>query len=683
MKTFTEDEYLHEYLGTPEVQSEFCDEIANTEWGYMDEQGAAALMQKDAQAQQQLLQMRDPRQYLRKYWGHDDFRGKQFEIIQSILSGQDTIGLMPTGGGKSISFQVPALMMEGICVVITPLIALMRDQVDHLRSRGIRAVAIHSGLSGEEIRRELDNCRYGDYKFLYLSPERIHTRLFQEKLKVMPVSFIAVDEAHCISQWGFDFRPSYLRIKEIRKLLPKVAILALTATATAIVLKDIAEQLELRNPALFRMSFERKNIAYIVQQSEDKFADLVQLLHTTTESAIVYHRSRGGTRETAIALQQLGIPALYYHAGLSTTDKNERQAAWQNNKVRVMVATNAFGMGIDKADVRLVVHLDLPDSIEAYFQEAGRAGRDGQAAKAILLYGQKDLRTLAKRVAQTFPEKELVRKVYEDLACYFTIGIGMGEGLQREFDMDKFCIAFKYYPLTVYNALAILERAGYLHHHDEHETRSRIMVIVKRSELYHYDNPREDKEKILTALLRSYTGLFGDYVWIDEAFLAKQCQCTENDIYEELKALTRARIVHYIPRKNKATITYLVHRERSENLRLGAAVYETRKAQYEKRINGMLNYCTDYTNCRSLQLLRYFDDHEGKDCGHCDVCMATQNPCHSDLRTRILMVLQDGKAHLASNFRFTHLEHEALQNAFEELLTERKICFDGTHYRLA
>lgn len=621
----------------------------------------------------------DPRVMLQRIWGYPDFRGIQRDIVDSILEGRDTLGLMPTGGGKSITFQVPAMMMEGTCIVITPLIALMKDQVEHLRHKGIRATAIHSGMTRDEINQEFDNVILGRYKFLYLSPERLHTDLFQLKLSYMKVSFIAVDEAHCISQWGYDFRPSYLQVKVIRDLLPQAPILALTATATNIVVDDIQKQLRFREKRVFRMSFARPNLTYIVQMSEDKLGDLIQLLEQSEGSAIVYTRSRGGTRDTALALQAAGLSALYYHAGLPTVDKSFRQECWQRDEARVMVATNAFGMGIDKPDVRLVVHLDPPDSIEAYFQEAGRAGRDGAPARAILLFNAKDTRNLSQRIAQTFPEKDKVREVYDDVAFFLQVGEGEAEGAVREFDLEKFCAKFKYFPLTVVNSFTILERAGYLSYTDRHDTKSRVMMIVQRDELYRIHHRIKGGDRLLTALLRHYTGLFSDYIFIEEARLARMCEITEDEVYHGLKALNAERIIHYIPRKNVATITYLFPRVDGSKLALTPEVYEERLEQFEHRINSMLRYCTDATTCRSQLLLEYFDEHDAPSCGHCDVCQ--EHPLStletSDIAEVVLNVLGDGEGHAASEFQFSHIDEARVQQVIHDLLEKEAITFDG------
>ena len=477
---------------------------------------------------------------LKKYWGYDKFRGIQRDIIESIGSGKDTLGLMPTGGGKSITFQVPALSREGLCLVVTPLIALMKDQVHNLRQRGIKATAVYSGLSHEEIIVALENCIFGDYKFLYVSPERLATDIFQTKVRRMPVSFLTVDEAHCISQWGYDFRPSYTKIAEIRKILPDIPVLALTATATPEVVKDIQRQLAFREENVFRMSFERKNLAYVVRHTEDKMGMLCHILDSVEGSAIVYTRSRRNTKEAAEQLQAKGFTATFYHAGLNDAEKDLRQREWQTGKTRVMVATNAFGMGIDKPDVRIVTHLDIPDSIESYFQEAGRAGRDGQQAYAVLLYQKYDRTRLMKRIPETFPDKDDIRKVYEHVCYYCQMAMGDGYQVTREFNLEEFCRNFKHFPVQTNSALHLLERAGYIEYTEEQENASRLHFLLRRDELYRIHELCEEQEQLIQWILRSYGGLFSDYVFIDERRLATLSGIPDERVYQHLLALTRA-----------------------------------------------------------------------------------------------------------------------------------------------
>jgi ATP-dependent DNA helicase RecQ len=560
---------------------------------------------------------------LKQYWGYDSFRDLQEEIITSIGEGKDTLGLMPTGGGKSITFQVPALAQEGICIVITPLIALMKDQVQNLRKRGIMALAVYSGMTRQEILTALENCIFGDYKFLYISPERLDTEIFRTKLKAMKVSMITVDESHCISQWGYDFRPAYLKIAEIRELLPGVPVLALTATATPEVVKDIQTKLGFREDSrIFRMSFERKNLAYIVRNTESKQEELLHILNSVSGSAIVYTRNRKRTREVAELLVNNEITATFYHAGLNNDVKDQRQRSWLSGESRVMVATNAFGMGIDKPDVRLVIHVDLPDSPEAYFQEAGRAGRDGQKAYAVLLYAKSDKATLSKRITDTFPDKEYIRKVYEDVNYYFQMAMGDGLGCTFAFNLDEFCRNFKHFPVQADSALKILTRAGYLEYTDEQDNASRILFTIHRDELYKLRETDPETEKLINVILRSYTGLFTDYAYINEDSLAIRSGLTRQRIYEILLMLTRRHILHYIPRKKTPYIIYTRERQEAGRLAITRDIYEERKESYITRIKAMTEYATAEDKCRSRMLLRYFGEKNEHNCGLCDVCLS-------------------------------------------------------------
>ena len=631
---------------------------------------------------------------LRQYWGYDDFRGIQREIIESIGSGHDTLGLMPTGGGKSITFQVPALSKEGTCIVITPLIALMKDQVENLRRRGIRAAAIYSGLTREEIVITLENCIFGAVKILYVSPERLSSELFQTKLRHMHVSFITVDEAHCISQWGYDFRPSYLEIAKIRKFLPGIPVLALTATATPQVVDDICDKLS-RNVEcgmrdenshipfnVFRMSFERRNLAYVVRQTTDKREQLIHILQNVKGTAIVYTRSRRRTKEFAELLNEAGISATFYHAGLDTATKDERQIAWQNDKTRVMVATNAFGMGIDKPDVRVVIHVDCPDSVEAYFQEAGRAGRDGQKAYAVLLYNDADHRKLEKRISDTFPEKDFIREVYEHLAYFYQIGVGSGYNHTFEFNIDKFCHAFRHFPIQVDSALKILNRAGYIEYTEEQDNQARVMFTVSRNELYRLENNTDNEERVITALLRNYGGLFTDYNYIDESFIAQQCGLQSQQVYLILKNLSQRHILHFIPQKKTPYIRYAQRREDKEHIQLMPVIYEERKAQFAERIHAMIAYATNDSVCRSRQLLRYFGEDNDHDCRQCDVCLShrpegmVSEPRLNEAMEKILNLLDDGKPHPITDLRDIQLPSDELNAAIDYLFQEEYIRQD-------
>ena len=617
---------------------------------------------------------------LKKYWGYNDFRGVQREIIESIGTGHDTLGLMPTGGGKSVTFQVPALTQEGVCIVITPLIALMKDQVHHLRQRGIMAAAVYSGMSHDDILRVLENCILGNTKFLYVSPERLGSTLFQTKLRHMQVSFITVDEAHCISQWGYDFRPSYLQIADIRRLCPNVPVLALTATATPRVVEDICEKLNQPLTAnsqqpfhVFRMSFERRNLTYLVNYAADKYTELIRLLDGKQGAAIVYVRSRRHAREIAEHLTEAGLSATFYHAGLEHAEKDKRQRDWQHDRVRIMVATNAFGMGIDKADVRIVVHYDLPDSIEAYFQEAGRAGRDGKPARAVLLYNTADEPKLHKRISDTYPEKDYIRKVYDHLAYYYQIATGDGYGVSREFNIDDFCHKFNHFPIQVHASLQILQRAGYIEYTEEQDNQARVRFLVSRDDLYrlHGDSPNE--EKVIVSLLRTYGGLFADYGFIDESLIAQQCGMKPHDVYQVLKTLSDNHVIHFIPRKQVPYIRYMQRREDSDHLILSPAVYDDRREQYRQRIEAMLRYTKDNSKCRSRQLLEYFGETDTKDCGQCDVCLSRQPMDTQSAQQHILTLLSDRKRHHITELSRLPLTNELIDAALHQLLHEERI----------
>ena len=585
---------------------------------------------------------------LKQHWGYDNFRGIQEEIIQSIGQGKDTLGLMPTGGGKSITFQVPALAKEGLCIVITPLIALMKDQVRNLKERGIKALAVYSGMTREEILVALENCIFGDYKFLYVSPERLDTEIFQTKLRRMNICMITVDEAHCISQWGYDFRPAYLKIAEIRQMLPEVPILALTATATPEVVNDIRLKLGFREGGqTFRMSFERKNLAYIVRHTEDKQKELIHILQKIQASAIVYTRNRKRTREITELLTANNISATFYHAGLSNEAKDQRQKSWLTGESRVMVATNAFGMGIDKPDVRIVIHIDMPDSPEAYFQEAGRAGRDGQKAYAVLLYAKSDKVNLNKRISDTFPDKEYIRKVYEDINFFFQMAMGDGAGCTFAFNIDEFCRNFKHFPVQADSALKILTRAGYLDYTDEQDNASRLIFTLRRDELYKLQEYEADIEKLIHVILRSYTGLFTDYAFINEESLSIRTGLSRQRVYEILVMLTQRRVLHYIPRKKTPYIIYSQKRIEKERLIISPEIYERRKESYASRIKAMIDYATAEEKCRSRMLLHYFGEKNEHNCGQCDVCLKKHESGiklgeFQELKERILEVLKEG-----------------------------------------
>lgn len=634
---------------------------------------------------------------LRQYWGYDDFRGIQRKIIESIGAGHDTLGLMPTGGGKSITFQVPAMAMEGTCIVITPLIALMKDQVHHLRQIGIRAAAIYSGMQHSSILQTLENCILGNTKLLYVSPERLGSNLFQTKLRHMRVSFITVDEAHCISQWGYDFRPSYLEIANIRELLPNVPILALTATATPQVVDDICEKLS-QQPTdtssdkhgffVFRMSFERKNLTYLVRHSDDKPYDLIRLFEQTPGAAIVYVRSRRHAREISEHLCQAGLSSTFYHAGLDHADKDRRQREWQHDRVRIMVATNAFGMGIDKADVRLVVHYDCPDSIEAYFQEAGRAGRDGQPAQAILLYNNSDNVKLQKRINDTYPPKDDIRQIYEHLAYYYQIATGDGYGVAHEFNIEEFCLRFRHFPVQVNSALQILERSGYIEYDEEADNEARVKFLIGREELYRLDQLSPDEDKIIVSLLRNYGGLFADYGYIDESIVAQQAGIPQPQCYDILKSLSQRNLISFIPRKQVPYIRYSQRREDAEHIVLPTSIYEDRKEQYAQRIQAMKAYARNTDRCRSRMLLEYFGEKSAKDCGQCDVCLDARGKTvtkegQRTCKQEILALLADHQRHHITEILRLALPTEEINVALESLVSEEHIKLTDGYLQLA
>ena len=628
------------------------------------------------------------KEILKRYWGYDDFRGVQQDIIEAIGAGHDTLGLMPTGGGKSITFQVPALAQEGVCIVITPLIALMKDQVQNLRRRGIRAAAIYSGMEHDKIIATLENAIFGAVKLLYVSPERLSSDIFRAKLRHIKVSFITVDEAHCISQWGYDFRPSYLTIADIRRELPGVPVLALTATATPAVVKDIQERLSFAEERVFRMSFERRNLAYVVRQAADKRDELIHILNNVPGTAIVYVRSRRRTKEIADLLNNAGISATFYHAGLDTPDKDERQQTWQQDKVRVMVATNAFGMGIDKPDVRLVIHIDCPDSIEAYFQEAGRAGRDGQKAYAVLLYNDNDRHKLLKRIADTFPEKPYICQVYDHLAYYYEVATGTGYNATFEFNVDDFCYKFHHFPIRVHAALKILNRAGYIDYIEEQENQARVKFILSRDQLYRLDHMEPHEDRIITALLRNYGGLFVDYGFIDEAVIAHEVELSKPLVYQTLKTLAQKRIIHFIPQKRTPYVRYMQRREDSEHLLFPPAVYDDLRRRYADRIKAMLQYVQTDNQCRSRQLLRYFGEENGHDCGQCDVCLSynrslTNQQRVAEARQQILDLLADRLKHPVTQLRSLPLPYEQIEAALEHLLLEEDIYQEAGYLMLA
>ncbi|MBT3208337.1 MAG: RecQ family ATP-dependent DNA helicase [Bacteroidetes bacterium] len=559
-------------------------------------------------------------QILTKYWGYSVFRPLQEEIIKSVMAGNDTLGLMPTGGGKSITFQVPALVKDGICVVVTPLIALMKDQVEELERKKIKALYINSGMTKREINFALDNCIFGDYKFLYVSPERLVSELFLTKLQEMNVNLIAVDESHCISQWGYDFRPSYLRIAELRKTIPDIPILALTATATPEVVDDIQEKLSFKKKNVLQKSFERKNLIYLVREVEDKLKYLLKIMNNSKGSGIVYVRSRKKTKEIADFLKLNKISAEHYHAGLGIDTRNYIQHQWKNDQIRVMVATNAFGMGIDKANVRVVVHMDLPNSLEEYFQEAGRAGRDTQRAYGVLLFNNSDSVQAKTRLAKSFPSFEKIKSIYKALGNYFQITIGGGKDLAFDFNLFEFSSNYKLDMIAVYNSLKILQGEGYFEFTEELNNPSKIHFLVKRDDLYKFQVQNINFDGFIKLLLRSYTGVFSTFVRIDEKFLAKRASIKQQEVYNFLVNLQKQKIIEFIPQKKTPQVFYLMERVNENELFLSQENYHFRKEKYSKRINAILNYSSSNNKCRSQLLLNYFGEKDPDRCGKCDVC---------------------------------------------------------------
>ena len=617
-------------------------------------------------------------QILKEYWGYDNFRELQLPIIESIGSGKDTLGLMPTGGGKSLTFQVPAMAMEGICLVVTPLIALMKDQVANLQKRGIKAHAIHSGLSAKEISIILENSIYGNFKFLYLSPERLATDLFLTKLPLLDISFIAIDEAHCISQWGYDFRPAYLKIAEVRTLIPDKPILALTATATKEVVEDIQVQLQFKEKNLFSKSFRRSNVSYVVRKCDVKEEQILKIITSIDGSGIIYTRNRKKCKELAELLNQNNITANFYHAGLPDLVKDERQKEWMSGKSRVVVATNAFGMGIDKPDVRFVIHADIPESPEAYFQEAGRAGRDEKRAFAILLWSPDDRGKLLRRISSTFPEKEEIKRTYTALANYCQLPVGTGYLYSQDFDLGEFCRHFHFSLLNAHSSLKILELAGYIEYLEDLDMPSKVYFTMERNDLYRFQVANEELDTIIKLLLRRYTGLFTEYVTISEQELAQLSKSTKDVVYKNLVKLAKAGVISYIPRKHATIISYPTSREEERHLILPPEVYQNRKERYESRINAMISYCeTDFV-CREKLLLDYFGQTTSANCGVCDVCIERKkNHTYSEaietIEEEIVKLISNDCNTLAELRRHLPYPAEALNKAIKWLIDNDKI----------
>jgi ATP-dependent DNA helicase RecQ len=593
------------------------------------------------------------REILFRFWAYPEFRPLQEEIIGSILDGNDTLALMPTGGGKSLTFQVPSLAMDGICIVVTPLIALMKDQVDQLLARKIKAASIHSGMTRNEISITLDNCIFGDYKFLYVSPERLRSDLFRIRVKDMNVNLIAVDEAHCISQWGYDFRPSYLEIKSIRELLEGVPILALTATATPEVCSDIQERLGFQKKNMLSKSFDRENLAYVVRRTENKDRELIRIIGSLDGCGIIYTRNRKKCRDISQMLQEKGITSSYYHAGLKHDERDSRQQEWIGNRFRVMVATNAFGMGIDKPDVRFVLHVDLPDTPEAYFQEAGRAGRDGQKSWSVLLFSPADTRLAEQRIEVNFPGIPKIRQVYAALGNFLQVPQGSGKGQQYDFEFGDFLHKYRLNSMVAHSSISILAMEGYITLTEAFNNPSRVIFRIGRDDLYGFQVKNAEFDGFIKLLLRSYSGLFSGYVRIDEAKLARRSGLSPRKVFDFLKSLSSRKLIHYIPRKNIPVITYLEERLDDKNLLISPERYNFRKERYEKRLREMIRYASSETLCRNQFLLGYFGQLNTRRCGRCDVCIEKKkvepgSPEFNVIRGEIENLLTDGSRDIDS-----------------------------------
>lgn len=624
---------------------------------------------------------------LKRYWGFDSFRPLQDEIIHSVLNGQDTLALMPTGGGKSLCFQLPALAMEGICIVISPLIALMKDQVENLKEKGISAVAIYAGMGKREIDILLDNCIYGNIKFLYLSPERLLSDLVRVRISYMNVNLFAVDEAHCVSQWGYDFRPPYLKIHELREIHPKVPILALTATATQRVRIDIAEKLQLTQPKIFVKSFARKNLSYVVLTDEDKYKRLIKIIKNVKGSGLVYVRNRRETTEVAYFLQRNGIEADFYHAGIEREERFSKQASWKENKIQVMVATNAFGMGIDKPDVRFVVHLDLPESLEAYYQEAGRAGRDGKKSYGVLLANKSDQLALEAKYSKSFPSVEEIKKVYHDLGSFYQLAYGAGEGITFDFDLADFCKRFNIGVVKAMAALKFLEHDGYVTLSENIFLQSRVLFTVGHEDVYRFQIENAAYDKVIKAILRSYGGAFDVYVKIQESEIAKKTGSSFKDIVRYLKFFQEQGLLSYLPQTDQPQLQFLRPRADRLHLDIDVKYIELRKKVQADQIQAVMSYATRM-ECRSIQLLTYFDELAAEKCGICDVCLAEKKADDNDqlddrIDYEIASLLQNQSHSLVNlvNELTIGTEQERI-NRIRTLLDAGKIKTDSKNYYL-
>lgn len=621
-------------------------------------------------------------QILAQYWGYNQFRPLQEDIIRSVMSGQDTVALLPTGGGKSLCFQVPAMSQPGLCLVISPLIALMKDQEEHLLQKGIRAHAIVSGMKKSEVERALNNCIYGDYKFLYVSPERLLSPIFKEYLLQMKLNLIAVDEAHCISQWGYDFRPPYLQIAEIRENFPKVPVLALTASATPEVKEDIIEKLELSNVTVYAKSFARPNISYLVRETEDKMTHLFKVLDNMPGSSIVYVRNRRKTQEMAEAIRKHGISANFYHAGLNHQTRAERQAQWKNDQSRVIVATNAFGMGIDKPNVRTVIHMDLPDDLESYYQEAGRAGRDERPSYAVVLYDKSDFISKDKRLLLDFPPREEIRRVYKALGNYLQIPLQSGLEVIHSFDLVEFCAFYSFDNFLTYNCLKILELADYISLSDSIFLPARLRILVNSNDLYVFQVQNQKFDHLIKIILRSYTGLFDDYVRFSETELAQRAGITLSELVQQLNYLQKVDVLEFIPAIDKPTLTFTQDRVDEKEIIISKAILEERKERFVLRAQAFKNFLINQHECRSMMLLNYFGESHLVRCGTCDYCrdrnkielndIEMEELCHQ-IRHKLLQSPMDPDQ-LSEHFKHIPLDH--FKTVLKWLLDTEELGFD-------
>lgn len=624
-------------------------------------------------------------QLLKKYWGYSSFREKQEEIIQSVLEGKDTLALLPTGGGKSICFQIPALAMEGICIVISPLIALMQDQVNNLQQKGIKALAISSAMSKRELDIALDNAAYGDYKFLYLSPERLETELFQARLKKMKVSMVAIDEAHCISQWGHDFRPSYLKIASLKEQISTVPFIALTATATPKVVIDIQQNLQFKQHNVIQRSFHRSNLSYSIFHIEDKLAKLLRVIDGVHGSGIIYVNSRRKTKEVAQFLSNHNISSDYYHGGLDYDERTQKQSNWINNNTRVIVSTNAFGMGIDKPDVRFVIHLDFPESLEAYFQEAGRAGRDSQKAYVVLLVSPAMKMELEERVQANFPPVSVIKQTYQALANFFQIPINSGQGQEYDFDISSFCKQYKLVPSETYSSLFFLEKEDYLLLSDNFSTSSKLRILLSKNDFYYFQTNHKKYDFFLKTVLRTYGGILDHHINIDENELAKNARLDHHQVISYLNRLQELKVVDYKPRSSYPSITFPKPRLEQRSISISKINYQDRKEIATEKMNAVLHYADSKNECRASVLLNYFGETQQTACGICDVCLSNKKkvskPNVNDIQHLILAQLNSGQKALSELLpELSAFDEERVIDVIEFLMDQKLIGTDGVHF---